>query len=49
MKRSGVIPNEIVYDSLSSMFSRIGEITLAYQSLQEMQQLGIPCRAGPYR
>ena len=49
MKRSGVIPNEIVYDSLSSMFSRIGEITLAYQSLQEMQRLGIPCRAGAYR
>ena len=49
LKRSGIIPNEVVYDSLSSLFSKIGELTLAYQTLQEMQRLGFPCQPGAYR
>ncbi len=49
LKRSGVIPNEVVYASLCSMFSKLGEITLAYQTLQLMQRLGIPCTADAYR
>ena len=49
LKRSGIIPNEVVYDSLSSLFSKIGELTLAYQTLQDMQRLGFPCQPGAYR